>query len=133
MNNSETLKTVGAAKYYGLLEALTPENMKVEYSSHSTGEHLYIYLTLPEKPPLLVWYNTNWFHSCYEFNERDKVHGFQPECGFAVPVLSDFFKKVEAAVQQRREEIERNKREREEQIAAEKAAHLEAYKSHFAA
>jgi hypothetical protein len=131
MNNSEIVKLIGAAKYYNLLDGLLPDGVKVRDSSHSTGEHCYVYLTLPDVPELLVWYKTNWFHSMYEFNERDKVHGFQPKCDFATKLISEFFHTVEQAVSAKRAEEEEYKKYQVEQAARQETEHLKRFKDAY--
>lgn len=49
---------------------------QLNFHSHSTAVRLEIFAKLGEEK-LLVFYKTNWFSSRYEFNEKDKIIGYQ--------------------------------------------------------
>lgn len=73
------------------IKEIFPKYFKVKLDSHSTAKGCKIYLKLDGEKPLLVWYKTNWVSSSYEFNERGKINGFQPECDFVKGELNKLF------------------------------------------
>lgn len=91
MSESQIVLNLYEAHYNGMLKGITPDNIRVEIDSHSTAKHCHIYLLSKHQKPLLVWYKTNWVSSTYEFNEKNKTIGFQPECQFIREYLNSFF------------------------------------------
>ena len=85
------------------------DRYKIKLDTHSTATHLEIYALITDEK-LLVYYKTNWISSKYEFNERNKIIGFQCK-GPWVQEINRWFLDVKVAVEE-----EKNRR-----IAAEKA------------
>lgn len=93
------LDLVAHAKNHGILEKHTPKGVRVQYSSHSTGRHLHIFLELDGFKDLLVYYRTEWYSSSYQFNERGKIAGHQPDTDYAKPILNKMFSSIFSELQ----------------------------------
>ena len=49
-----------------------------------------------------VWRGSIWYSSIYEFNERDKISGLQPDFAFAKDVINKYFTDLQSEVDSRR-------------------------------
>jgi len=83
---------------------MAPPLFRVHVGKHDTGIQPRVHLEAPGAPPLKVWEGSVWFSSAYEFNDREKVLGLQPECEFALPALASFFAAVERRINEVKEE-----------------------------
>lgn len=123
MNHAENVQIMKDALQLGLITNEMNGRYVMNMSSHSTADHLWIYATLGEEK-LLVYYKTNWCSSSYEFNERDKIIGFQCE-GPWNEELRAYFEEVKNLLAEHKEAVEDEKHEEvaeEEILKAEKLA-----------
>lgn len=88
----EARYTVGKEK----LQSLLPEPFKVTIGAHDTGCQCYVELQAPGRSPLTVWQGSIWYSSSYEFNDRNKILGINPEYLFAQDALVRFFETVQS-------------------------------------
>lgn len=83
------------------IRELLPPHTSVYISDHDTGCQIWIRLCDdPESATVAdvcAWAGSIWYSSAYEFNDRDRTLGFNPETDFAMGPLGEFFRKVEAA------------------------------------
>jgi hypothetical protein len=86
------------------------------FSRHSTGQHINVYLVDGDKN-LRVYYDTEWFHSCYKFNENGKKHGHLIDNAPWIPVLEAKFAQFEKEileVEKKRKLVELKQKQEEE-------------------
>jgi hypothetical protein len=85
---------------------LLPPALRLVIYSHDTGCQCYI---TSADGAVVVWSGSEWYNSCYEFNDTGKHPGLQPDCGFAELIIDDFFLDVAQAVSEmdRRAAIEK--------------------------
>lgn len=121
---------------YGLGEInrkhITPDNIEIVIHSHSTAVSCNIYLTHPDCPRLLIWYKTNWVSDNYEFNERNKTIGIQPQCGFCQDILNDLFDSAYMLKEQIKSEKEATKNAEEQRKKEEYASLVDAHRKALA-
>lgn len=72
----------------------TTESVYVKNRSHDTANEFSIELKDESDETLTVWYNRVWKYSGYEFNDRDKVFGIQPNCEFAQNIITAIMEKT---------------------------------------
>ena len=113
------------------LNQLAPKGMIVKNTSHSTAYEIYIYLQLEDEKPLLIWRKTNWCSSSYEFNERGKVAGLQPNCEFTAPMLNKFFSDAEEYIKDQSAKRKLAEEEAEQALLAQQSAHIAKYAAAF--
>lgn len=58
---------------------------------HSTGYQATIRAEADGLPSIEVWRHSEWYSSIYDFNERGRIRGWQPDCDWAKPALEQFF------------------------------------------
>jgi hypothetical protein len=84
------------------VRALLPQHMAISISAHDTG--CQIWIRLCDKPEsatvadICAWAGSIWYSSAYEFNDRGRLLGFNPETDFAMGPIEEFFRQVEAAL-----------------------------------
>lgn len=83
-----------------MIQALLPEPLHLSICSHSTGCQPTITAHRDGLPCLTVWEGSLWYSSCYEFNDRDKTLGLNPEFAAIEPKIEAFFDAVQALVNQ---------------------------------
>jgi len=55
---------------------------------HDTGCQAFIAAQDDDGPRIEVWRDSEWYLDIYEFNERGKTKGIQPECEWAAPIVT---------------------------------------------
>lgn len=86
-------------------------NFTYNYHRHSTGQSVNVYLEHMGRK-ILVFYKTDWFSSAYDFNEKDKIQGFQaPNKSFNLVVEKQFLRWEEEIEAKKALEIEKKKQE----------------------
>lgn len=80
------------------IEAQLPEPFKVWMSNHDTGCQVTIMAEAEGYPRIAAWTGSIWYSSCYDFNDRGKTLGLNPEFEFAAPVIFGFFETVQQAL-----------------------------------
>lgn len=113
------------------MDDVTPSAMEVTLNKHDTATQCHIHLTSADKPPLLIWYKTNWCHPSYEFNERGKTTGLQPGCGFVLPMLDEFFMAVKKLVDDAEQAIKNADAAREIAQDQERKALIDVYQEEW--
>jgi hypothetical protein len=96
------------------------------YHTHSTGRHLTIKM-VAEDDSLTIYNTSEWFYSCYEFNERGKIQGFQidgPWKSKVAELMVKFEVEIEAE-KARRVELEANQ---VKEAASREAARIEKFR-----
>lgn len=93
-------------------ERLLPAPFSLWYSSHDTG----CQMTIVAKG-MPVWCGSIWYNDIYQFNDRDKIAGLQPDFDFAREVIEQYFAAVEAEVAQA--ELARAEAQEARRLAAE--------------
>jgi hypothetical protein len=83
-----------------LAKKLLPEPFELWYSDHSTGCQMTI-IAHGNGDPLIVWRGSIWHSSIYEFNDRGRLGGLQPDFEFAKDIIEKYFADVKAAVEER--------------------------------
>lgn len=76
------------------IRALLPAPLTMNLSAHDTGCQLTIFLDDDEHPVIVAWTGSVWYNSGYEFNDRDKLFGINPEVAFVEPIIKKFFDDV---------------------------------------
>jgi hypothetical protein len=97
MNQAEIVKLLRDARYEVDLASFLPAPFKLTVGAHDTGCQPYIWARAEGVPQVLVWVGSIWYSSQYEFNDRDKILGYQPGCEWAAPVIDKFFSDVAEA------------------------------------
>lgn len=77
------------------LEGLLAPPLHLYLSAHDTGTQARIELRAPGHKTITVWEGSVWNSSRYEFNDKDKVLGLNPEVPFAHAKVEAFFAQVE--------------------------------------
>ncbi len=137
MNTSQIVRILKRAKNLKmsdgqwLLNAALPDGFKINLDTHSTATHCSIYLTMEDKPDLLIWYKTNWCSSSYEFNEQGKTIGMQSGCGFIEDKLINFVLEVEATIVGIDREQEKASQDEDLRIKTNKDALIEHYRQTY--
>jgi hypothetical protein len=81
---------------------LLPDAFRLWFSDHDTGCQMTIVTN--DDQHLLVWRGSVWYSDIYEFNDREKTAGLQPDFAFAGSAVTDYFAAVQAAVAEREAE-----------------------------
>lgn len=110
------------------LDLLLPEPMVLSMSDHSTGCQARIFLQAEGLHTLDVWYGSVWYSSTYEFNDRGKTLGMQPDMEFAQEAVESFFASVQATVDAHDAKKEASERSAAEEGARKRQASIDAYK-----
>lgn len=79
------------------VESLLPKPFKCWISDHDTGCQITIELRAEGLATIRVWEGSVWYNACYEFNDRNRVFGLNPETYFALPTIEKFFADVQRA------------------------------------
>ena len=111
INNSEFVKLLYRAKIRKDIDQFVKPPFSVEIDSHSTATHVKIFLIAEGKPPLNVWYRTNWSSPSYEFNDRGRVIGIQPGYEFVKEYLASIYE----SLLRHEELLEKEKRDKKRQ------------------
>lgn len=102
---------------------LLPEPFTLGGGNHDTGCQFHIDLWAKDTPTINVWTGSIWYHSRYDFNDRDKILGFDPEVSFAHDAVSKFFNDLRDAYEKGKiAKKEREQRYLEQQKASRDAA-----------
>jgi hypothetical protein len=78
-------------------EELLPAPFKLWFGSHDTGCQMTI-VCKQDGHTFTVWSGSIWYHDRYEFNDRDKIKGLNPEFEFARAVIDAYFADIQNAV-----------------------------------
>ena len=78
------------------IEKMLPEPFRLAVSDHSNGCQISIIATMPGHEAMTAWRSSEWYSHIYEFNERGKICGLNPEFSFAKETLDRFFDAVRA-------------------------------------
>lgn len=112
------LKEYGSRHIVGNQTPGFPEPFFVRVDAHSTGCQATIWLQAPGVSSVKVWEGSVWYSSCYEFNDRGKTLGLNPDCQFAKESVNLGFRHIAALIQSRtkrkQEEVEEDVRRNEE-------------------
>lgn len=96
-NQAEVCKLLRDARHAVNLHDLLPSPFKLTVGAHDTGCQPFIWACAEGLPQVLVWQGSIWYSWSYEFNDRNKVLGYQPDCEWAEPILEKFFSDVAEA------------------------------------
>jgi hypothetical protein len=127
MSQAEQVKLLKSVEYsFGRewLNNAIPEHFHLIGGPHSTGCQWEIYLKAEGHPAATVWMGSVWYSSTYEFNDREKVLGFQPGMQFAYPKIEAFFEDIQSAYEEHiaKQEEQKILRQKQEAETKEEAA-----------
>lgn len=108
-----------------------PPPLCISVSDHDTGCQINVTLSRENMPAIMVWRGSVWYSSCYEFNDRNKQLGWNPETEFCHARVVAIFEKIRedaAAVVAGREADRVNETAKK---ACERRAALASYRSEF--
>lgn len=83
-----------------LNELLSPP-LYLYLSAHDTGTQARIELRAPNVKTITVWEGSIWNSHSYEFNDRNKVLGMNPDAMFAQGKVEAFFAEVERLMEEK--------------------------------
>jgi hypothetical protein len=89
-NEYELLKWAGIDR----LNEVLPPVLYVRVSDHSTGFQVDISAKAEGHPSVTVWRHSTWYHGRYEFNERERVRGIQPNAEWASKAITEALAKL---------------------------------------
>ena len=112
-----------------IAKELLPEPFQLWFSSHDTGCQMTIVVKTEDRKFLTVWQGSIWYRSNYEFNDRAKIPGLQPDFAFAEPVITKYFDEVRKAVETRDREWAATKAKREAAAQAAKAKAIDSVRA----
>lgn len=110
------------------LEGLLAPPLHLYLNAHDTGMQARIELRAPGHKTITVWEGSVWYSSRYEFNDRDKVLGLNPEADFAHAKVEAFFAEVERRLADKAAEAEKAKLVAQARDNCEHDAALAAYR-----
>jgi hypothetical protein len=108
-----------------LATELLPAPFKLWYSDHSTGCQMTIVADV-DKELVPVWRGSIWYSSIYNFNERGKISGLQPDFAFAKDVIDKYFADLQIAVDVRRRARDERRAKEAAEAEERKAAGIDA-------
>lgn len=104
---------------------LLPAPFSLWYSDHSTGCQMTIVAKV-DTQDVPVWRGSIWYSSNYEFNERGKISGLQPDFAFAKDVIDKYFADLQSEVASRRKARDDRRAREAEEAQDRKSAGIEA-------
>lgn len=106
------------------VESLLPPMMKILGGGHDTGCQVSIYRE-SDAGAIFIWSGSVWYSPSYEFNDRGKIFGIQPEVEFAAPAIEAFFVRVENALVEHRLRRIQERERRDQQMRAARTRAIE--------
>lgn len=120
-NQKDVCYMLNGASRSGVLDQAITEILEpygiflVHLNAHSTGIQCQIRMTKDNYPTMTVWEGSVWYGANYQFNDRNKVLGYNPDVAFAHGIIRGFFRRAIELIAEKAADEEREKTRKQEE------------------
>lgn len=120
-NQKDVCYMLNSASRINVLDQAIAEILKpygifsVHLNAHSTGIQCQIKMSKDDYPTIVVWNGSVWYGANYEFNDRGKTLGYNPEAVFAHGIIRGFFRRANELIAEKTTADEREKTRKQEE------------------